>query len=356
MFQARKVFTRKTCDYAGQPHNGRYLSRQSPEIPVVTTVATHAISEPFFCHLPNTGLLLVEGPDAAKFLQGQITCDIRELTDQKVLLGAQCSPKGRVLLNFYAVQLQPDTIALRLPRNILEQAQISLGKYIVFSKAKLRKADDAYAIIGLHSSRLDDFSNILGTIPHEPLTWIDTPQGIIWRLDETHMELWLKSPTALAPLGQSLAEVASLRTENDWNLAQIQRGITCITPETYEQFTPQELNLTLVNGVNFRKGCYTGQEIVARLHYRGHAKRHTYRYHLTSPQAPVPGSLIVNSAGVNIGHIINIASSGNNQFELLACVTDEHINEAQLRETGEKLQQLPLPYAIPSADDKTNAE
>src|SRR5688572_185168 len=98
--------------------------------------------------LHQTQLLLVKGPEAGKFLQGQVTCDLRELSAPVTRIGAQCNPKGRILLSFRALQIDAETIALRIPASMLDKAKSSLGKYIVFSKAKLHDGDD-YTLLGL---------------------------------------------------------------------------------------------------------------------------------------------------------------------------------------------------------------
>lgn len=148
--------------------------------------------------------------------------------------------------------------------------------------------------------------------------------------------------------------------ENLWTLLDIRAGIGEVRPESHELFTPQALNYQLVNAVNFRKGCYTGQEIVARLHYRGALKRHMYRFaldlDLTNITAlPQPGQEIVNSEGKNIGELVLVAQSGALQLELLANLVDENCEDAFLHwpeseGPGKKLEPKPLPYAIPKAD------
>ena len=110
---------------------------------LTTTQPTHRVK------LHQTQLLLVRGPDATKFLQGQVTCDLRELTDPVTRIGAQCNPKGRILLSFRALQIDDETIALRIPASMLEKAKNSLGKYIVFSKAKLHD-DGANILYGIY--------------------------------------------------------------------------------------------------------------------------------------------------------------------------------------------------------------
>ncbi len=318
------------------------------------------MNKPYFYPLHHTRLLFIEGPEAAKFLQGQVTCDVRELAQQRLLLGAQCSPKGRVLLSFYAAQLQPEHIALRLPHSLAVPAQASLGRYIVFSKAKIRLAEH-WQHLGFSQADSTALQPLLGTLPaigH----WAAHALGYVWRLNDTQAELWIAPPQdeatqsvlkTLTTSLQALVESGTIQegSPDAWDLLHIRQGIAQVTPNTQDMFTPQELNLTLVGGVNFRKGCYTGQEIVARLHYRGQAKRHLRRFFLASAQRPTLGDAISDTAGKTIGHLVNIAQSDAG-YELLASVSDAHHQQAQLAQ-GDTLQLLSLPYAIPSDDDSS---
>lgn len=297
-----------------------------------------------FYPLNSSQLLFIEGPDAVKFLQGQVTCDIKQLSTQQVLPGAQCSPKGRVLVSFHVAQLQAEQLVLRLPANMLAQAQASLGKYIVFSKAKLQPASEQWKLLGL-SGDLSAFEPLLGALPAKG-HWAKCPAGYLWRLDDKRAELWCDATGELpySDLLQRAEQIAQQATENDWDLLHIENGWVQISPQTQEQYTPQEINLTLIEGgVSFRKGCYTGQEIVARLHYRGQAKRHTHRFTLNSQQLPVAGDSISNTQGASIGHVVAIAQ-GEQHIALLACVNDQFAQTAQLAQTAEPLQWQPLPY------------
>ena len=117
-----------------------------------------------------------------------------------------------------------------------------------------------------------------------------------------------------------------------------------------ETFTPQAINLQLVNGINFRKGCYTGQEIVARLHYRGSLKRHMYRFEFTlNNELPLAGSSLHNSEGKNVGEVVMATDKNATYGELLASVADDQCADIFLPNNTQKLSLLPLPYAIPTS-------
>ncbi|WP_062064887.1 CAF17-like 4Fe-4S cluster assembly/insertion protein YgfZ [Cellvibrio sp. OA-2007] len=300
--------------------------------------------------LNQTRLLLVKGPDASKFLQGQVTCDLRELSAPVTRIGAQCNPKGRILLSFRALQMDAETIALRIPASMLEKAKSSLGKYIVFSKAKLHDDSD-YSLYGIYGDAAQQtVEAVFKKLPAGNDGWIEQDGNFLIQLDEHRFECWIKS-SEVAKFEQLTSHTLS-GDINGWELQNIRAGVADIHPETLELFTPQEINYQLINGINFRKGCYTGQEIVARLHYRGKLKRHMYRFTLSSTQLPTPGSALINAKTRQAcGHLVAAAFAADGQIEILASLLDEQLDQVTLENSGEIFSQLPLPYAIPTADD-----
>lgn len=316
----------------------------NPDLSTMTYLAT----------LTNKQLLLVKGPDAGKFLQGQVTCDVKELNEPVTRLGAQCNPKGRILLSFRALQMNNETIALRLPASMMESAQKTLGKYIVFSKAKLQDGGNDFALFGLFGdSAAAVASTFFQQLPTTYEGWIEKDGSYLIQLAANRFECWVATATV-----DSFLDAIEKKTQkviaDEWQLLDIAAGIGEVYPESYELFTPQELNYQLVNGINFRKGCYTGQEIVARLHYRGKLKRHMYRFEYKNDQIPPPGTTIINSlSGQNAGTVVMAALNQQGKIELLASLLDEQIDQAKVESATEKLSQLSLPYAIPTAEEAT---
>lgn len=307
----------------------------------------------FWITLEDSQLLLVSGPDAAKFLQGQVTCDIHELGSGVTRIGAQCNPKGRIMLSFRALQMTPEIIALRIPITMREKAMQNLGKYIVFSKAKLMDGHSEFRLFGLYGPEARQLAGqLFSTLPGHTDGFVEKSGNFLIQLDSDRYECWINNSN-LNEFTQQLSSLSTHGTTNDWHLLDIQAGIASIYPETYETFTPQEINFQLVNAINFRKGCYTGQEIVARLHYRGKLKRHMYRFEIISDELPQPGTVI--SHGENhqpAGHLVAAAHRDTQTIELLASVIDEKLDDLVLGKGKQKLKQLPLPYAIPTADEK----
>lgn len=316
----------------------------NPDLSTMTYLAT----------LTNKQLLLVKGPDAGKFLQGQVTCDVKELNEPVTRLGAQCNPKGRILLSFRALQMNNETIALRLPASMMESAQKTLGKYIVFSKAKLQDGGNDFALFGLFGdSAAAVASTFFQQLPTTYEGWIEKDGSYLIQLAANRFECWVATATVDSFL-DAIEKQTQKVSADEWQLLDIAAGIGEVYPESYELFTPQELNYQLVNGINFRKGCYTGQEIVARLHYRGKLKRHMYRFEYKNDQTPPPGTTIINSlSGQNAGTVVMATLNQQGKIELLASLLDEQIDQAKVESATEKLSQLSLPYAIPTAAEAT---
>ncbi len=304
-----------------------------------------------FVRLTNKAVLVVKGPDAGKFLQGQVTCDIKELNQPLTRLGAQCSPKGRVLLSFRALQMDSESFALRIPSSMMESALKTLGKYIVFSKAKLHDAQNEFRVIGLFGDSAPRVAALFfDRLPEGDDGWVTKDGNYLIQLAANRFECWI-APGALDQFLTLTAPHTQEATLGDWQQLDIAAGIAEVYPESFELFTPQELNYQLINAVNFRKGCYTGQEIVARLHYRGKLKRHMYRFEYQASEPPLPGTPVVNSAsGQTMGAVVMAAAKAGGTIELLASLLDESLHQAQVESAAEKLSQLDLPYAIPTAD------
>ncbi|MGB3609071.1 MAG: hypothetical protein WA987_01750 [Cellvibrio sp.] len=305
-------------------------------------------AQTFLVTLDHYGLLGVEGPDAAKFLQGQVTCDIRELASGVTRLGAQCNIKGRMLVSFRALQLDEQRILLRMHQGLMEKALATFGKYIVFSKAKLHDRTQEYRRIGLSGPAAETLlRSVFTDVPEQVDAWFASDDHIITKLDTQRYECWLGADAE--EIIATLSATTVPAGENLWTLLDIRAGIGEVRPESHELFTPQALNYQLVNAVNFRKGCYTGQEIVARLHYRGTLKRHMHRIGFEADQeVPRPGTPINNSQGSSIGEIVMAARAGQDRMEALANIVDEQLTDAW--QGDKKVEPMSLPYAIPSEE------
>lgn len=299
--------------------------------------------------LHQEGIMSIEGPDAEKFLQGQVTCDIRELSNHISRHGAKCNSKGRMISSFRIISPQPGSLWLRTDRAALEALLLDLKKYIVFSKATLNDRSDQFQVYGIVGKNGADFVASLTGQALAINDWLFADDIYYLRLSEHRIECWIPNE-ATAQWQAAALQQATLGSVNDWSLAAIAEGRANVVKETIEIFTPQALNYQLTDSISFKKGCYTGQEIVARLHYRANLKRHLYRVGFAwQENTPLPsvGSFVINEAGKHIGEIAAIARANHEQAEALVNLPDDQINNALIGDTERApLHVLPLPYKI----------
>lgn len=300
----------------------------------------------FFCPLSHEGILAVRGSDAGKFLQGQLTCNISYLSPEHASLGARCMVKGRMQSSFRILP-EGNGYLLAMASELLDAQLADLKKYAVFSKATLTDESAAWARFGL--TRGDAALQALGlatpteagaTVRHDGLVAIGVSAG--------RVELWV--PAAQADTTrQTLAAHLDQGNLNDWLLGQVRAGIGQVMGPTRELFIPQMINLQAVDGVSFKKGCYTGQEIVARMQYLGKLKRRQYRLALTQHDVPAPGAEIFSPThGSSVGEVVIAANAGEG-CELLAvlsadAVADDNLHLGSLE--GPRLSLLDLPYEL----------
>ncbi|MFJ2683845.1 YgfZ/GcvT domain-containing protein [Pseudomonas sp. NPDC087342] len=300
----------------------------------------------FFCTLSHEGVLAVRGADAGKFLQGQLTCNLNYLSDTQASLGARCTQKGRMQSSF-RILLQGDGVLLAMASELLEPQLADLKKYAVFSKSKLTDESAAWVRFGLEHG--DAALRSLGLeLPADTDSVARNDDLIAIRVSPERAELWVAADQAdviKAKLSAALAEGEL----NQWLLGQIRAGIGQVMPSTRELFIPQMLNLQAVGGVSFKKGCYTGQEIVARMQYLGKLKRRLYRLKLDGSELPEPGTqLFAPSHNSSIGEVV-IAARGEQNIELLAVLQAEAAETGDIHLAaleGPALHLLDLPYAL----------
>lgn len=308
---------------------------------------THANST-YFSVLEHDSLISINGPDASKFLQGQVTCDVLTLT-QAGSLGGHCTHKGRMLFSFFAVATTAENIYLRTPSEQTETALTALNKYIVFSKAKASVLS-GWKKIGIWGQNAKNIVEAIGQ--HAPQTdnaFSHRDTHIIIKLSSSRFECWF-SPETHLPEGALPEYNATQVPYENWQLLDIQQGIGHVYPGNKEQFIPQMLNYQALNGISFTKGCYTGQEVVARMQYHGKLKKHMYRMQTTATDAlPLPGAPIYSAASTqSVGNIV-IARHSLSAIEALVVATDLSVENGDCyldTNHQQKLSLLDLPYAI----------
>ncbi len=236
----------------------------------------------------HLAVLTVSGKDAAKLLQGQVTCDVNELTDTKSCLGALCNPKGRAITTFLLIKTG-DVFLVILPEELLETVKKRLQMYILRSAVTITDSSDQLCLIGLstkkmqaeslfNTSQQDNITVNFSTTQNRYLVIADTDKAIaLWsdRVDNLKFKP---------------------KNSDQWRYLDILSGIPWLTTETSEEFIPQMLNLDQLGGISYNKGCYTGQEIVARTHYLGKTKRALFLAECESTTLPAPNSAIIDNS------------------------------------------------------------
>lgn len=273
--------------------------------------------------LDHERILEVSGVDATRFLQGQLTCDVATLPAGSSTLGARCNPKGRMQSSFRLLKLTDDHFLLAMDAELLEPQQTDLAKYAAFFKVKLSDCTDQWVRLGLwgQQARQALAAAGLATDAGDPAAGVPAA-GLAVALAEDTLELWLPADRAQERI-EVMAQQAEPDALNAWQLQLIRLGIGQVHSQTRESFIPQMLNLQHLGGVSFRKGCYTGQEIVARMQYLGKLKKRMYRLTWAGDQLPAPGAAILDGDnGRDLGEVV-AAARGEGHIELLAVLQNE---------------------------------
>jgi hypothetical protein len=303
--------------------------------------------------LSTLGIIRVSGEDAERFLQGQLTNDVTRVAAGRSQLGGYCTPKGRMIASMRLLPLQGDFVLL-LPQERLAAVLQRLSMFVLMSKVTLSDASAELRAIGLSG----DCGAALPTAetPAEADDTIAAQDGVaIVRLADAAPRYLLVGPgDAVAQRQQQLASVAPAATEQQWRLQDIRAGLPTVFDQTAEAFVPQMLNLQSVNGVSFTKGCYTGQEVVARMQYLGKLKRRMYRIAIHG-ECPPPGTDLYSpqsSSGQGGGKIVMSAPTAEGGCEALAVVEVASAGSGEIRvadQNGAVVEFLQLPYAVEEA-------
>jgi folate-binding protein YgfZ len=234
--------------------------------------------------IAHLGVLTVAGKDAAKFLQGQITCNVNDITDSKSSFGAMCNPKGRAITTFLLIK-NADAFLMILPKELLATVKKRLQMYVLRSDVTLTDSSDELCLIGLFDgeSQTGDVLDFATSRQENIVVNLQSRHLIIAAADNA--QTFWSEQVKLGFLPEDSAQ---------WRYLDIISGIPWLTAATSEEFIPQMLNLDKLGGISFNKGCYTGQEIVARTHYLGKAKREIFLAECVDITPPEPNSIIID--------------------------------------------------------------
>lgn len=274
--------------------------------------------ETVVCDLSHFGLLEVEGEDALNFLQGQVTNDIKLLNGNNAQYTAYCTPKGRMLALFLAFS-HYNHVHLQMPKELVGTILKRLKMYVMRSKVDIIDVSDTIVRLGLNGSKATELlSEIFTKIPTQDYELVSLENGAVIKLPGAQPRYQIFTSLENAPsIWAALTRLAKPVGAEAWEWLEIQAGIPTITLKTQEEFVPQMLNLDALDAINYKKGCYTGQEIVARTHYLGKVKRRTQLAHITSDVAPNIGDDIVDANQQAIGKIVRVAAALETGYDVL---------------------------------------
>lgn len=269
--------------------------------------------------LSHIGLIELSGADAVTFLQGQVSNDVKQLT-QGAHYSAYCTPKGRMLALFYAHSID-NNIYLQCPKDLVPSLIKRLRMYVMRSKVVIEDCSETLIKFGVQGTNLSASLSSL-TLPAQPHQITHDAETTVIKLPALNS---LERYEIIAPLAQAqalwqaLSANSTVADANAWESIEIANGLPNVYANTQEQFVPQMLNLDLLNGINFKKGCYTGQEIVARTHYLGAVKRRTFIAHINSAQTPQTGQPVLDAQQTDCGQIVRVAKAAQGYDVLVEC-------------------------------------
>ena len=322
------------------------FSQQNDE----TTTEGHSI----LCDLSHYAIFRASGSDASNFLQGQLSNDINQVNESRSQLSAYCSPKGRALALLRIIK-QGEDYLLILPAEIAEKTINRLKMFILRSDVSIENASDAFFHFGVCGKNASE--SISAALATKELP-TETDQASL--LDGTNIIKLAGQPDRYELLGpysearstwEKLQQTAKAAGHASWELQQINAGIPEILTNTSEAFVPQMLNLQLINAVNFKKGCYPGQEIVARTKYLGKLKKRLFLAEIAGNQPLEIGTGIYES-GENqqsVGKIVLAAPLTEDTTRILAVLQISSVENQPLspgQKGGEALKLLELPYSL----------
>jgi folate-binding protein YgfZ len=320
----------------------------------------HIPNQTILAPLDNYAVISVAGEDNLEFLQNQFSNDVRLVSETQSQLNAYCSPKGRVLSLFRVVK-QEDTYFLLLPRERLQPTLNRLKMFVLRSKVTLEDTSDKMGVLGIAGEKATELVNklVIG-LPQEPdACGYAEGMSIIKIAGEPSRFLIVSAyeqlKTAWNQCKQQFKQQALPASPRIWAYWNVQTGLPEVLDVHSDEFVPQMLNLHSLNAVNFKKGCYPGQEVVARMHYLGKQKRRMYLAHLDTDAAPQAGDNVYSQSNVSdegmgqsVGKIVTTTPSPRGGFDVLVVMQIASVdnNDTILTQQNATLKFKELPYVV----------
>ncbi len=319
------------------------------------TLGISELADGFVAVVGGQGVIAVTGDDAASFLHGQLTNDVSHLGQGEARLAGYCSPKGRLQASFLMWR-NAESVFLQLPRELQGALQKRLSMFVLRAKAKLSDATPD-VVLGLGGARASAaLLALFGMVPAAPYAKLDHALGTLIRLPDAFgapRYQWLTSEAQALAAWPALTATLVPAGDDAWNLAAIHAGIPTITLKTQEQFVPQMVNFELLGGVNFKKGCYPGQEIVARSQYLGKLKRRTALASIAATAQAGDEVFATSDPDQPCGMVVNAAPNGNGGVDALVEMKLAAIEQGDIHlgsASGASVQFQTMPYPLDAID------
>lgn len=300
----------------------------------------------------------ISGADAQSFLQGQFSNDVAAIGAGTAQLSSYCTPKGRMLSTFYLCQWQ-DKYRMILSADNAEQVITRLKMFVLRAKVAITPSENNL-LLGISAARAGALLNQLGlSAPAENYQCASSQSGLCINIPGLSRRYLILADERLNEKIDRL-DINHLRVYSHeyWQWLDIMAGMPTITQATQEAFVPQMANLELIDGVSFTKGCYPGQEVVARLHYLGQASRRLFRLEADSRQTIKAGDNIYQQDGQQaVGKLVAAVALGDHQYAGLGVLRIEAARRNRLvigAPDGAHAHIMPLPYAVPTSANRTD--
>lgn len=311
------------------------------------------MSNIFSTSLNQLAILQFEGEQAVELLQGQLTANIQQVTPQQAMPASLCNAQGRVISNFEVISLSHSSLALIFPLVNLAAVKRHFAKFLPFYKVQVTNLTTSYHFIGLSGKDVPALvTSLLGTWPKEDYSQEIIEDGVILHLPGPLARALLllnKNTSELEVLLEKLTNLTMQVEETCWDLLDIKSGRAQINGAISEQFLPQMLNYPAIGAVSFNKGCYLGQEIIARAEFRGQVKKRLYRLNIPAKNFSLPAK-IYDEKGKVQGELINLAADAKGAYEALAVINTQAVTKDVTLFTDAALEQkiilLNLPYSL----------
>lgn len=285
------------------------------------------MTDDFICAIPEQ-LIVASGEKAQSLLQGLLTCDIREVTATQSRLAAHCNPKGRVQISLRLFYFQ-ERFHASLPEDMLDEALEQLNKYARLSRVKLEPYLQ-FSLLGCFGENLTkELARLVSDLPSAVDQVCSGVDWLVIKVPAAKPRFLLIAEQGKMQSWQSrLSQAFPLQGPDAWRQQNIEAGLAQVYTQTRDLFTPQMLNYPQLNAVSFQKGCYIGQEIIARTHYLGKVKRHLQQLSVMSSVIPRPGDKLWTVEDQEAGIVVDAVQKGAGECELLAVIQDTALSDA----------------------------